>query len=33
MNDVAKDYKFQGTALMGSSKYKEAQEMFKKALE
>lgn len=33
MNDQARDYKLQGTALMGVANFREAQNMFKRALE
>lgn len=33
MNDQASDYKLQGTALMGVANFREAQNMFKRALE
>ncbi|WP_368190976.1 tetratricopeptide repeat protein [Agathobacter rectalis] len=33
MNEQGRDYKLQGMALMGTGNYKDAQRMFKKALE
>ena len=33
MNEQGRDYKLQGMVLMGTGNYKDAQRMFKKALE